>query len=218
MTLLDTVAIEPTNDFVEPRSDSLLPFSDIYLYLLMGGVFLVVLVVIVVTALVCCACVYKKSQRKFQGVVHRQPELNIDEPNMATSPTATNATFVRISPHQSNEDISVSDLKMCPQKELELGCLCGGIQSDVPIELRGLNTATESALGTSREPSGVFEEVDLSLEAPPPRYDDLDFEDSCEYSNTVLTSFEDREPTRKSSFGEQEEKELKFTTIRIGEL
>ncbi len=190
----------------------------------MGVVLFVIILVIL--AVVCCVCIYKKrkqNQRFREDNLERRPELHvgIDEPDFATSPRATNASFLRISPPQSSDDISMADLKVCPQKELELGSLYGGgIQSDVPIEWRGLNIAGAVGGATSREQSGVFEEVDFGL---PPRYEELSFEDSSEYDKSILASAHDsRQSDKRSSHVDSNgarEKELKFTTIRIpGEL
>ena len=172
---------------------------------MMAGVLLILLITVVVTALICCICVYrKKHQRRFRGSSTNNPELDlgVDEPDMATSPRATNAAFLRISPLQSSDDISMADLKVCPRKELEL---------------RGLDLGGAVGGVSSREPSGVFEEVDFGLEAPPPRYDELDFEDSCEFEEdgALPTCLHE---CRKTDKQEREERELKFTTIRIGEL
>ncbi len=173
---------------------------------MMGGVLLILLIAVVVTALICCICVYrKKHQRRLRGSNTNtgHPE-GVDEPDMATSPRATNAAFLRISPLQSSDDISMADLRVCPRKELEL---------------RGLDLSGAVGGVSSREPSGVFEEVDFGLEAPPPRYDELDFEDSCEFGDdgALPSCLHECKKTNKQE-REKEERELKFTTIRIGEL
>ena len=183
----------------------------------------VLLAISAIVSVVCCVCIYKKrkqSRRFRENTRERRPELHagVDEPDLATSPRATNASFLRISPPQSSDDISMADLKAYPQRELELSSLYDGIQSDVPIEWRGLNIegTVAGTCTSSREPSGVFEEVDFGLVPPPPRYDDLEFEDSSEYDKSILASFDSRPIHTESSCNRTEE--LKFTTIRIGEL
>lgn len=188
----------------------------------MGGVLFVLLVTIVITILICSCCIYKKkSRQRFSenGATDHSTIEGVDEPDQPIpNPRATNAGFRRVSPQQSSDNFSIADLKECPRKELELGyppCADGLLQES--FELRTVGGAM-GACASSREPSGVFEEVDFGLELPP-RYEELGFEDSgnCE-KKVIPPSLQHFTLPGQPSPEHNNEKELKFTTIRIGEL
>ena len=181
----------------------------------------------------------KKKQRRFRGNNSSRREGyeesgtgGVDQPDLA-SPRAINLTYRRNSPPQSSDDTSMADLKerdsLHKDTLVELGSFGIDVHSDVPIELRDLNASNEGATaGCTRESSVGFEEVDFGVEAPP-RYDEIDFKSSSVIGNELLspssvcgaTPCQARSVNVGCSLEEEKEvqkKDLKFTTITVGEL